>query len=119
MILTGCNHNGCIVQMKHANIKILRSYGRLLQYYSIYKEYHAGVEFHDSTDERFLIEWENEPYWRNRLLREMGIKGYPHTIEKNGIIDYRGDFYSTNVQIYTWQEGNSIAIDVFVGGVEW
>lgn len=43
-----------------------REYGKHLESYAIYKGFYNGRRFHNTTDERFLVEHKNSAYWINR-----------------------------------------------------
>ena len=40
---------------------------RHLSLWALYRAFVNGQEFHNSTDERYMVE-HNDPYWRNRGL---------------------------------------------------
>lgn len=43
-----------------------------LRHWAIYRGWMQSVRFHNATDERFLIEHHNDPYWLNRGVPSKG-----------------------------------------------
>ena len=64
--LLGSDKNQCRVMRKSNDQFALREYGLTLNEYAIYRNMWQGRNFHNATDERFLIEYYNSPYWNNR-----------------------------------------------------
>ena len=65
--------SGCVRVMLKGTLPELRrkakAYkcnGDSLKHWAIYRAYVQGRPFHNATDERFLIEHHNDPYWLNR-----------------------------------------------------
>lgn len=67
--LLGTEHNSVRVMRKSNSLRPLREYGATLRHYAIYREFISGRglgRFHNATDERYLVEHRNDPYWVNR-----------------------------------------------------
>lgn len=64
--LIGTTHRGVRVTSKSMSLSKLREYGATLKYYAIYRMYTSKGQFHNATDEHFLVEHHNDPYWINR-----------------------------------------------------
>ena len=61
--LIGTSHNNVRVMEKSRNITKLRKFGKGLKHYAIYHEYRNGKQFHNATDQEFLVEYRRDPYW--------------------------------------------------------
>lgn len=64
--LLGSDTGQCRVIKNDNSLPRLRSYGATLAHYAIYHNMVNGRNFHNSTDEKFLVEYHNDPYWQNR-----------------------------------------------------
>ena len=67
--LIGTTHNNVRTASKSASLPALRKYGAALKYYAIYQVHTSKGQFHNATDEHFLVEHHNDPYWINRERR--------------------------------------------------
>lgn len=61
--LLGTTKNSVRTHYESTSLKELREFGSQLRYYSIYKQYHNGRMFHNATDENFLVEHKDDPFW--------------------------------------------------------
>lgn len=64
--LLGSDKLQCRVISQSNSLQELRNYGSSLAHYAIFFNMWQGRNFHNSTDERFLVEYHNDPYWINR-----------------------------------------------------
>ena len=69
MILLGTDKRQCRT-MRRGSFPQLVTYGRTLQRWAIYWERMIWGEFHNSTDERYLVAHWNDHYWLNRGFSE-------------------------------------------------
>ena len=67
VILLG-THQGQIRTMFEGTLPKVRHFAKVnnLKHWAIYRPYFQGRPFHNATDERYLIEHCNSPYWLNR-----------------------------------------------------
>lgn len=65
---------GCIrIMLKARSVQALRAKARTyniqgdtLKHWAIYRPFVQGRPFHNATDERYLVEHWQDPYWLNR-----------------------------------------------------
>lgn len=66
--LLGTHKNKGRILIARATVAELRSeaIGLELDHWAIYKAFVSGRPFHNATDEAYLVEHFNDPYWLNR-----------------------------------------------------
>jgi len=68
MILIGTSEACGRTMVEHQSIDALRERARKLKlkHWAIYRDSVRGRKFHNATDEDYLVEHFNSPYWLNR-----------------------------------------------------